>query len=652
MADVHVRNTVAGGTVARGQPRALARKGTVHALNCQVITSLTNFVTTIAIARATGLEALGLFSIGFLVVQIARNFQTGILLAPMAAITPTLGGPDHAAYATYVLRNAGRFALIAAGGAAVVLALPGALGLEVGVSAIALPVAAALFLSVTADYFRRYFFVFGAPGRALVVDGARNAVQLAAIACIIVIGAELSAPAALLAMAAGGAVATVLGGTMHMALLRHRAMERRVRPRHREFLKWMTPGFALESVQMNLPYFIAYAVLSAEVVGLARAMHQFANLLNLPVNALQHIVPTLAAEAKAVRGDAAMIRILWHTFLLAAAFLATASVFLVVFSDDLIAVMVGEVPPSASVLLLAFIGLNAVLLVRFPLQVRAQATERPSEFAAAAALGALASLGAAVTLPAAIGAPGIPVALAVGVGVNSLVLWLIRHPRHSLRYGTAGVCFAVAAFALTAAISELRWASRAQQSDFAAVSSMLEGAPRAPWSITGKRYLLEECETGLAGRMSDLLPDTSLATIARQCRDQAADIAVGSPDWAYPLLIEAFAQFHLEDHDAAAVALLRAHAAAPYAGWLAEHRVALVARLEAQQTDLIANVAAPDSRVLAQTPSGRGVLAAFYVSHAELRSSISAAIETLPGPAQDDFFDQLSDTAESALERW
>ncbi|MEM6412959.1 MAG: hypothetical protein AAF683_15665, partial [Pseudomonadota bacterium] len=166
--------------------------------------------------------------------------------------------------------------------------------------------------------------------------------------------------------------------------------------------------------------------LSAEAVGLARAMQQVANTLNLPINSLQHIAPTIAANALVHKGTTGMDKALLRISAAGALFVFLTTMLLLVTSDLVIPIILGSKLPGSFVLLIAFLFLNAVMLVRFPLVIRAQSLEQPVKVAIGACVGSLTSIAMVLFAHQYLAVLAIPLSLIVGVMANSVALWLVQ----------------------------------------------------------------------------------------------------------------------------------------------------------------------------------------------------------------------------------
>jgi O-antigen/teichoic acid export membrane protein len=391
------------------------------ALASQVVASSANFATSVILIRHLGIEEFGRFAICFLLMMLSRNFLNAVLLAPMSTITPKLSSSAKPAYSGFLAANAVVFS-IASSLLLVLVSVPaGWLINAPWLPALALPLAAANLAANGADYLRRYHFVKGLPAAGFLVDLVRNGVQIGLLLALLLAAPELgSASAALVVMAAGGVVGVIAGGWFHGRLAWSWRLSAAVWPRYWNFIKWTTPGFVLDAIQHNAPLFIGNAFLGESAIGVVRAMQQLANVLNLPLNSLQQMAPSMAAAAYKSGGRAALNRFLVKTtcsgtlMLLAIALLGLGA------SEFLFRQVFSEI--AAMPVLLAYFLVNLVILLRLPLLLHAQSIEKLQPTTLSSLLGAICAVAASLALVGTLGALAVPVAALVALAVNHCVL--------------------------------------------------------------------------------------------------------------------------------------------------------------------------------------------------------------------------------------
>lgn len=262
----------------------------------QVIVSGANFLTTLIILQTQGLGNFGKFSICFIVIVISRNFLTGIFLVPMSTIAPKLRHPSAASYRGFLALNVLVFAISSS---ALLLFAFLTIGQTIGpqwLSVVALPLAVANFASVGAEYVRRYLFVYERPEIACGTEAIRYSTQIIALAIFPIVGLGHSPEVALYATAVGGVSGSAFGVLFYGTVRWSKRLVQAIWPRHWNFIRWMAPAILMETIQANAPLLIGSVLIGEHALGLARAIQQLTNLLNLPTNALLQIAPSIATR--------------------------------------------------------------------------------------------------------------------------------------------------------------------------------------------------------------------------------------------------------------------------------------------------------------------------------------------------------------------
>lgn len=393
------------------------------AMGSQVVTSGANFATTLIIVRSLGVAEFGRFSVCFLLIMITRNFLNGLVLTPMSTIAPKLSSVSIAAYRGFLAVNGLVFSL----GASVLLfagAIPlGALLNAPWLPQVALALALANLTANSADFMRRYQFVYEASGWAFFIDVVRFAVQLGLLLLLATVWHEMfSTETALYALTLGGLSGALVGLLRYGAVRWSIRFSRSVWPRHWNFIKWMTPNVALETVQSNGVLLIGGALLGEAALGGVRAMLSLANMINLPANALQQIAPSLASAAYVRGGYKEMQRFLIR--MMFSSLLAVICITLVVFilADLLIGTLFHISVAENLPVLLLFCVVNALIVLRLPLMIGLQSLEQPNILTLASLVGASTGLVGVLILADVINAMSIPAARVLVLMVTTAIL--------------------------------------------------------------------------------------------------------------------------------------------------------------------------------------------------------------------------------------
>jgi O-antigen/teichoic acid export membrane protein len=414
--------------------RYAAAREPFWALMSQIMTSGANFLTTLVIIRAAGLTEFGRYSVCFLLLMVSRNFLNGMVLVPMSVIAPKLSRASTKGYRAFLAVNALVFGI---GVSLLFYALSGVLGWAIAspwLPQLAVPLALANFFANGADFLRRYQFAIVRPLQAVLIDGIRFSLQLVLMfALVFAPGNRLDATAAIYVVAAGSLAGCAVGVSFWGRMVWKRKLSAVMWRRHTNFIRWMMPGIALETLQNSIPQFAATAILGEAALGLIKAAQTITNVLNLPWNALQQVLPSMAAARLNSAGYPAMARLLRRV----GYSMAVASVIMALLLAAASPLIAGYANITAvgkfTLLMILFLGLNLAIAIRYPMTVLLNTVEDPSGNFAAAVAGLLVSIILSLTVVRLLGETSVPIiALA-----NALVSWsilLLWHRRRQSQY--------------------------------------------------------------------------------------------------------------------------------------------------------------------------------------------------------------------------
>jgi O-antigen/teichoic acid export membrane protein len=402
------------------------------ALMSQAVTSGANFLTAMVIVRAAGLGEFGRYSVCFLILMVSRNFLNGTVLAPMAVIAPKLRRTSAGAYRGFLMANGLAFGI---GTSLVLYAISGVLGWAIAapwLPQLGAALALANFSANGADFLRRYQFATGRAMRAFAVDAVRFSLQLGLlIALALAPGDRLDAKAAVYVLAAGSFAGCLFGLSVWGKTVWRQSLSATMWPRHANFIRWMTPGVALETLQSAIPQFAATAILGEAALGLIKAAQTITNVLNLPWNALQQVLPSMAAARLGSAGYPAMARLLRKVgYLVALASLVLAAIVAAASPEVARYANIAETGKFTALMIL-FLLLNLVIGVRYPMLVLVNAVEDPSGNFAAAVVGLAMSICLSATIVGPVGEASVPI-IAVA---NALATWLVLIVWHRRKRG-------------------------------------------------------------------------------------------------------------------------------------------------------------------------------------------------------------------------
>ncbi|QVM83705.1 lipopolysaccharide biosynthesis protein [Novosphingobium decolorationis] len=405
------------------------------AMASQVLTSAANFLTSMILIRSIGLIEFGRFSICFLLIMMTRKFLIFVVLTPMSSIMPSIANERLPDYRFFLYLLATAFALVSS----LVLIGPvhlwGLLLNAPWLPSLALSLFAANSLANLTDFSRRLLLDCRQPISSFAIDALRFTLQLALMIAFAVLARDqLSADLALWFMAAGS-----LAGLVLSVLLTHR-----LRPnfrlvgefwsRHHHYTGWNSVSTILETIQSTAPLLIASAVLGEATTGTLRAIQQFANLLNLPFNALLQVLPSMASRRYATRGLGAMNALLTKVTLVSSAGIVALSLAILLASDFVLRQALKLETGDAIPIFIAYMVLNVCMLIRLPTIITCSVLSVPRAQAAASVIGAILATAGTYLLLFPLGPIAAPVVNAVSLLVTTLLTWHNMRPRlHQVR---------------------------------------------------------------------------------------------------------------------------------------------------------------------------------------------------------------------------
>ncbi len=140
----------------------IARNSLVNwALADQAMVSGSNFLTGILLARFLGIEAFGVFTLAWMLVQFISGIQSALILSPMMSIGPKQAAEQAQAYYVSVMAQQAifsSFCFVLVWGA---VKVSGVYFPVWQVAKLALPLASATFAFLMQDFARRFFFTIG-----------------------------------------------------------------------------------------------------------------------------------------------------------------------------------------------------------------------------------------------------------------------------------------------------------------------------------------------------------------------------------------------------------------------------------------------------------------------------------------------------------
>ena len=280
----------------------------------QALSSACNFLTTILLARALGLEVFGVYTMVWLALYFAMSLQLGLIVSPMMSIGTKERGADAEAYYTVVFLHQAGFVVVATIAIFAVLMLAAGIGSPLADAALPGSMAAASYL--TQDFLRRYLFARRRPAGIVLIDAINQALKLGALAVLWQVGA-INVANALWAVAGAAAVSTLCGLGMSGPLLWRRQILTSVTLRQWRSARWLVLTGSVQWVLNYSGLLVTAGLFGPKVLGALRAAQSLLAVLNVVREALENIVPPMAGKALAVGGMQGLHRMLGRAMLFA-----------------------------------------------------------------------------------------------------------------------------------------------------------------------------------------------------------------------------------------------------------------------------------------------------------------------------------------------
>jgi O-antigen/teichoic acid export membrane protein len=287
------------GSIAGERARAGFKARLLPALNPllsfsdQAFCSACNFLATVLLARALGLEGFGLYTMVWLPLYLAMSLQLGLIVSPMMSIGSKEDGTQADGYYSVVFVHE---SIYVAAAAAVIFAILTISSTATALDGVALPGSVTAAAYLTQDFLRRYFFARRRPAAALAIDILNQALKLGALAALWHIGSVGIAPA-LWAVAAATAASAGCGLCMSGPFLWKRQVFAEVTRRQWRSARWLV---LTGSVQWALSYsglLVTAGLFGPRMLGALRAAQSLLAVMNVVREALENVVPPMAGRA-------------------------------------------------------------------------------------------------------------------------------------------------------------------------------------------------------------------------------------------------------------------------------------------------------------------------------------------------------------------
>lgn len=359
----------------------------------QILTSAGNLCFSVILIRNVGVEAFGTFTVFYLSIMISRNYFSALIIAPLSTLYPALAHLRPQEYSA--------FSLVAATTGSTVISLVsilfvysyGLFPLSNWPQYYALPLLIATIFSCLCDFLRGHLINSMRNQAASILEGSRLTLQITFLAILILNSQHpVSITSSIMAIAASNVIPFAFGISSIGKISSPKNLMRSHLGGQWSTLKIMAVSTTFETLQSSGPLLIAGQILGDQAIGTIRAAQQISNLLNLPVNALLQILPSIAARTWHHEGKIALFRKLMIIFTWASGMITIGLGILLVATDQFLLEWMAIKNADFSLLLIAFAGVSTMSLVRNLVRAYAYVAKRSAAIMLGSVGGAICAL--------------------------------------------------------------------------------------------------------------------------------------------------------------------------------------------------------------------------------------------------------------------
>lgn len=383
----------------------------------QAVHSFGNLALTFLILRVDSVEGLGLFTLYFMWVLVAKEFFISVVLTPMSVGMGRQEVPLHVRYVIFIFFNC---SIIVVAIAALCTAAATILNLGVDYRLLFLAVACALSFAA-AEVAKRLCLLKGAGIHVFFCELLRWFVSLIVLYTVVGPASNGASIPAFVGLIVGNSIVTYL---FFASLKRSFRLDtvsydaKAVWNLHYAFIKWSSAFVLIKAMISRMPMIIGASILGLGSVGVYRVWFQVANALNLPFHALTQVYAASASKRLMSDGLPGMVRYLVQSTSLVGVLVLLAALLLLILTDTIaVALEVADFPVNHYVLLCSLLACNVVILLRLPLQTISEVTGRAKFVFIAHAISMIVGLPACLLLIEWLGL--------LGVGLSQFIFALV-----------------------------------------------------------------------------------------------------------------------------------------------------------------------------------------------------------------------------------
>ena len=258
----------------------------------QLVTSLGNFIISLIIIRALGMNEFGLFTICFLLILVSREIFSGIFLTPMSVLYHKFDEDNIYKYKGFLLCYLVIIMLFFSFCIYAVSLLLNKFG-SIFIVSENIRILIITFCAISfSDFLKRYFLINSNGLYSLCVEVLRFFIIISYMIYLVNIS-ELQISKILWILFIS-AITSAIIFLPKIGFIKWDTIEyKNFYIKHSNFQKWMGFSVILKAAQSQTPQFLLLALLGELYLGIYRSCQQIANIINLPLNG---IMQTLSAK--------------------------------------------------------------------------------------------------------------------------------------------------------------------------------------------------------------------------------------------------------------------------------------------------------------------------------------------------------------------
>ena len=282
----------------------------------QMITSGSNFVTSILGVRILGGKEFGIYSIVFIGFLLMGSLQWAIISSPMMTFSQKLTRSEADDYFRVILWQQLIFSTALSLLVFLSMEEVHAFFPDAELGSLSLPFAIATFFLQMQEYSRRYYFSKGKSAFVLIQDVVRYLIQIGSLVLFWKFSIHIRTSGMLWVLSCASLLALVISFSGFPGLLGSWRNFYPIMVRQWHYSKWLIPTALMQWISDNAIILVTGSLLGAWSVGVLKAAQNIMGITNILLQAFDNIVPITASRLFHTEGSVGLVRYLKKTALL------------------------------------------------------------------------------------------------------------------------------------------------------------------------------------------------------------------------------------------------------------------------------------------------------------------------------------------------